>query len=266
MTMADSLTTYSEMSPSNLALSQDESPANADGNNFSGGSLSMDFSAPLTGQARSERVKQMANTHVRPCLPSGPFAWEKFTEKLTPFTQPAYTKMRNVQEVLCKIQTSLRRMPGVSAAESEEIIGQLQSIGQVVSQETSQLIDAIANLTLDNEQTGKHYARMTIEQNLIKADAEDKADSIRGLKLELEKEKEKSMKAESELKRIGMEMNDLSSEFSDFKDKFRSISGTPDSTQELVEVRCPPPFLCRLEVIVTTTTMTMMMMMMMMMM
>jgi hypothetical protein len=44
---------------------QDRSPRSSfAGNGYPGGMLSMDFSAPLTEQARAERIKQMSKNHV----------------------------------------------------------------------------------------------------------------------------------------------------------------------------------------------------------
>ncbi|UKZ54796.1 hypothetical protein TrVGV298_008609 [Trichoderma virens] len=123
--------------------------------------LSVNFSTPLTGPARSERIKQMSNNH------------------------PAYEKSRITQEILVKIQHSLRRMPGVSAKESAEIIQSLIEVGQVISQETSALVEAVMNLHLDQEDTDKAIARMSIEANLAKARTDDQSQTINSLREDL---------------------------------------------------------------------------------
>lgn len=72
--MAESHSTFSEIGSPNHNQSLEQATengalngaVNGDDHGYSGSSLSMDFSAPLSGQARNERVKQMANNHVRP--------------------------------------------------------------------------------------------------------------------------------------------------------------------------------------------------------
>ncbi|KAF5962956.1 hypothetical protein FBULB1_13688 [Fusarium bulbicola] len=140
--------------------------------------LSINFSTPLAGAARSERIKQMTNNH------------------------PAFEKARMSQEILVKIQTSLRRMPGVSSKESNEIIIKLQEVGQIISSETSQLVDALMNLTLDQEDTDKAIARMSIEANLAKAEADDQSHNLGNLRTELADEKSKRQEAEAEATKL----------------------------------------------------------------
>ncbi|KAK7413143.1 hypothetical protein QQX98_007969 [Neonectria punicea] len=157
--------------------------------------LSINFSTPLAGAARSERIKQMTNNH------------------------PAFDKARISQEILVKIQTSLRRMPGVSSKESNEIITQLQEVGQIISQETSQLVDALMNLTLDQEETDKAIARMSIEGNLSKAEADDQAQTISNLRVELSSERDKRKEAEAEVGKIMEDLQRLTCDFKSFKEK-----------------------------------------------
>lgn len=90
-----------------------------------------------------------------------------------------------MQQILVKIQQSLRRMPGVSSAESSEIVLQLQEVGQIISQETSALVDALMNLQLDQEDTDKAVARMSIEANIAKARIDDQGDTILKLQAQL---------------------------------------------------------------------------------
>ncbi|KPM44977.1 hypothetical protein AK830_g1535 [Neonectria ditissima] len=157
--------------------------------------LSINFSTPLAGAARSERIKQMTNNH------------------------PAFAKARVSQEILVKIQTSLRRMPGVSSKESNEIITQLQEVGQIISQETSQLVDALMNLTLDQEETDKAIARMSIEGNLNKASADDQAQTISNLRVELSSERDKRKDAEAEVAKVMDDLQSLTRDFKLFKEK-----------------------------------------------
>ncbi|KAM5361640.1 hypothetical protein ACJZ2D_012983 [Fusarium nematophilum] len=167
--------------------------------------LSINFSTPLAGAARSERIKQMTNNH------------------------PAFVKARTSQEILVKIQTSLRRMPGVSSKESNEIVSQLQEVGQIISTETSQLVDALMNVTLDQEDTDKAIARMSIEANLAKAEADDQAHTISNLRVELANEKGKREEAEAEVTRAVEDLQDLTREFKSFKEKEREGSSDDDA-------------------------------------
>ncbi|KAM0255966.1 hypothetical protein ACHAQJ_005270 [Trichoderma viride] len=157
--------------------------------------LSVNFSTPLNGPARSERIKQMSNNH------------------------PAFEKSRITQEILVKIQHSLRRMPGVSAKESDEIIQRLIEVGQVISQETSALVEAVMNLHLDQEDTDKAIARMSIEANLAKANADDQAQKINSLEDELKLEKEKRANAEASLKDMMEGIADITTEFKQLRDE-----------------------------------------------
>lgn len=96
-------------------------------------------------------------------------------------TQDAFKTSRQMQQVLVRIQHSLRRMPGVSSTESSDMVQQLQEVGQTISQETSALVDAVMNLTLDQEDTDKAVARMSIEANITKARIEEQNNLIRKL-------------------------------------------------------------------------------------
>lgn len=148
----------------------------------------------------------------------------------------AFEKTRLVQEVLYKVQTSLRRMPGVAASESSEIIDQLKDVARMISQETSQLVDAIMNLTLDGDETDKAVTRMGLEASLLKAADEDKAQKIRVLENKLQEEKDARVKAENEVKKIMDELQGLSDEFAAFKDKARNGSGSPNSQNDMIKV------------------------------
>lgn len=110
-------------------------------------------------------------------------------------------------------------MPGVSSNESNEIIAQLQEVGQIISQESSQLVDALMNLTLDQEDTDKAIARMGLEASLMKAETEDKAQTIRDLRGGLESEKKKREQAENDVKEVMSELQVLTGEFKRLKEK-----------------------------------------------
>ncbi|KAG5928079.1 hypothetical protein E4U42_001283 [Claviceps africana] len=172
--------------------------------------LSVDFSTPLSGTARSERIRQLSHNH------------------------PAFEKSRLIQEILVKIQQSLRRMPGVSANESNEIVGQLQEVGQVVSRETSQLVDALINLTLDQEDTDKAIARMGLEASLTKADMEDQAQTIRDLEAGLEAEKAKRGQAEGNLQSVMGELHELTGHVKALKQKAEE-EGENDPRDDIIK-------------------------------
>jgi chromosome segregation ATPase len=144
------------------------------------------------------------------------------------------------QEILVKIQTSLRRMPGVSSKESNEIITKLQEVGQIISSETSQLVDALMNLTLDQEDTDKAIARMSIEANLAKAEADDQSHNLGNLRAELADEKGKRQEAEAEVVKLMDDLQKLTDEFKSAKEKARegSSGGTKSSADhdDLVKV------------------------------
>ena len=137
-------------------------------------------------------------------------------------------------------------MPGVSANESNEIIKRLQEVAQLISQETSQLVDAIMNLTLDSVETDKAVARMGLEASLSKAALEDKAQTIRNRDKELKDEREAREKAEHEVKKIMDDMQGLSAEFSQFKEKARNGNGSLSSQEEMIKASSPSSTaLCR---------------------
>ncbi|KAG5940053.1 hypothetical protein E4U59_002709 [Claviceps monticola] len=147
--------------------------------------LSVDFSTPLSGTARAERIRQLSHNH------------------------PALEKTRAIQEVLVKIQHFLRRMPGVTANESGDIASQLQEVGQVISTETSQLVDALIHLTLDHEDTDRAIARMGLEASLTKATIEDQAQRVRDVEAALGEEKMKREEAEGNLRAVMSESHEL---------------------------------------------------------
>ncbi|OAQ98556.1 hypothetical protein LLEC1_05127, partial [Akanthomyces lecanii] len=110
----------------------------------------------------------------------------------------AFEKSRVMQQILVKIQQSLRRMPGVSSAESSEIVLQLQEVGQIISRETSDLVNAVMNLTLDQEDTDKAVARMSIEANIAKARIDDQCSTIQTLQAQLKEEMDSRAQTEEQ--------------------------------------------------------------------
>lgn len=120
---------------------------------------------------------------------------------------------------MVKIQHSLRRMPGVAANESNEIIQRLIEVGQVISQETSALVEAVMNLHLDQEDTDKAIARMSIEANLAKAHADDQAQRINSLEEEVQQEKKRREDIEESLKNTIGGIADITTEFKQLRDK-----------------------------------------------
>ncbi|KAG8405225.1 hypothetical protein J3458_021892 [Metarhizium acridum] len=204
---------------------------------YQGGSmLSVDFSTPLGGAARAERIRQMSHNHVRSAL-----NLSRTTRQLTSRKQPAFEKSRFAQEILVKIQHSLRRMPGVSSSESGEIVGQLQEVGQVISQETSQLVDALMNLTLDQEDTDKAVARLSLDGTILKAEMDDKAQTIRDLRAELDAEKKKREQAELDVKKVMGDLQRLREDFKRLQEKATRKDGGADADvrDDIVKVRLP---------------------------
>lgn len=146
--------------------------------------------------------------------------------------QPAFAQARIAQEILVKLQTSLRRMPGVSANESNEIISQLQEVGRIISQETSQLVEALMHVTLDSEDTDKAIARMSLEANLAKAQKGDEEQTINDLREELDNEKEKRGHAEGQVRKVMDDLQELTQEFRSWKEKEATPGGSACSDRD----------------------------------
>ncbi|KAI9158517.1 hypothetical protein HJFPF1_06513 [Paramyrothecium foliicola] len=178
--------------------------------------LCVNFNTPLAGAARSERIKQMANNHSP--------------------QQPAFEKARHAQEILVKIQTSLRRMPGVSAKESGELNAQLQEVGHIVSQETSQLVDALMSTVLDSEDTDKAIARLSMDATLAKAQSEGRTQTIENLRNELSEEKSKRQEAESAVREAMGDLQGLAAEFKALQDKAGAKEEPKVGRDELIKV------------------------------
>lgn len=142
--------------------------------------------------------------------------------------KPAFDRSRQSQEILVKLQTSLRRTPGISANESAEIIEQLQQVGQIISQETSALVDALMKTQLDQEDTEKAVARMSLDNNLVKAEKDDLAQKANDLKKDLNAEKQKREEAENEVKKIMEDLFNLTKDFRALREKSGKGEGSPD--------------------------------------
>ena len=144
-----------------------------------------------------------------------------------------------MQALLVKIQTALRRMPGISAKEANEIIDELQEVGQTINQETSQLVDAVTNMILDQEEADKALARMNIESTLAKAKTEDQEQTISDIRGELTKEKERMSQEQSEMEKL---MHDFDVLKSDYKN-LQEAKGPPKdlSPDQLAKVKVSDP-------------------------
>lgn len=129
-------------------------------------------------------------------------------------------------------------MPGVSANESGEIVAQLQEVGQIISQETSQLVDALMNLTLDQEETDKALSRMSLEATLIKAETDDKAQAIRDLRAEVDAEKKKREQAEHDVKEVMSDLHGLTEDFKKVKERAarKDEDADADTRDDMVKV------------------------------
>ncbi|KAI6779803.1 uncharacterized protein J7T54_003727 [Emericellopsis cladophorae] len=176
---------------------------------YSSAMCSVDFHAPLSQEARNEKVKQICKKH------------------------PALVQTRRAQGLLADLQTTIRRMPGVSAVEGRQIIDQLREVSQVTSQETSKLVGAIAHLTIDSDDTDRSIARMSLDHNLVKATSED---TIQKLKQELVSEKDKRTAVENVAREVSQDMEMLKGEFEEFRVRvMRGLGGSPDTQNDIVK-------------------------------
>lgn len=124
-------------------------------------------------------------------------------------------------------------MPGVSASESHEIIHELKEVGQMISQETSALVDALMNVSLDQEDTERAVARLSIEGNIAKAETDKKMQRIDDLEKDLANEIEKRREAEVSVKQAVDQLQKLMAEFRELKRK-SADDGT--KTPEMIRV------------------------------
>lgn len=130
-------------------------------------------------------------------------------------------------------------MPGVSSHEANELVARLQEVGQIVNQETTQLVDALMNLTLDQEDTDKAIARMSIEANLTGAKTDDQAQTISSLRAELMAERGKREQVEAETNKVLESLEGFKAEFKAFKDNVekqkRDAAVEPDNLVKVGE-------------------------------
>lgn len=149
-------------------------------------------------------------------------------------------KMRHIQEVLHKVQTSLRRIPGVCSNEAQQMVSDLQEVGQLVSTESGQMIDCIVNMQLDSEFNQSDFARMSVSATLEKAQLDRANERIKELERELNGVKKQAIsgreKLEKEKNEIQEDLKMMSHEFAQFRDKVQQSSGSPDSRDGLVKV------------------------------
>lgn len=127
-------------------------------------------------------------------------------------------------------------MPGVSAAEANEIIGQLQEVGQTISTETSQLVDALMNVILDQEDTDKAVAKMSIGANLAKAEKEDQQKTMAKLREELQDEKEKREVAQDQVSKVRQELKELTEDFKSMKNREGSSDSSATGRTTMIKV------------------------------
>lgn len=108
-------------------------------------------------------------------------------------------------------------MPGVSSNESKEIGDQLQQIGQIVSRDTVRLVEEHAKTTLDYQDTEKAIARLSLQSNLAKADAEKRVAKFDRLYTDYVNEREKREQYESDIQIITKYLQSLSNELRGFQ-------------------------------------------------
>lgn len=94
-------------------------------------------------------------------------------------------------------QAAILCMQGVPGSEANKLASQLREVGHLVTQETAQLVDAVVNLSLDQEDTDKAIARISIAANLAGAKTDDQAQTISQLRGKLTEERAKREEAES---------------------------------------------------------------------
>ncbi|EQL01648.1 hypothetical protein OCS_02635 [Ophiocordyceps sinensis CO18] len=200
--------------------------------------LSVDFSTPLGGAARMERIKQMTQNHASCPLKT---EYRILNGMLTRGPQLAFENSRHTQAILVKAQHALRRMPGVSSPEANELVSQLKAVGQMINQETSQLVDALMNVTLDQEETDKAIARMSIDANLAQAMTDDQAQTISDLRAEVKTEREKRARLEAEAKQALQRIEALGEELDRVRHHVveeRHESTPPDDLVQVGESAC----------------------------
>ncbi|UNI19993.1 hypothetical protein JDV02_006132 [Purpureocillium takamizusanense] len=176
--------------------------------------LTVDFSTPLAGPARAAKLRQMAEKH------------------------PAFENCQRIQQILAAVQKAI-----VSSApagvEPAALAAQIGEVGTLVNQETAQLVEAVVTLSLDQEDTDKAIARISIAANLAGAKTDDQAQTISQLTAELAAEKNKCEQAEAGAKETGAVLEELMTEVKALKETMRTAWQTGPSQAELIKVRQP---------------------------
>ncbi|KAK7208925.1 hypothetical protein V2G26_016103 [Clonostachys chloroleuca] len=173
--------------------------------------LSVDFSAPLAGDQRSERIKQMSKNH------------------------PSIERSRGIQEVLVNVQTSLRRMPGVSTGESKEINDQLKEAGQIISQDTNQLVRDLMSSSLELQENNQAVIRMSIESNLLKATVDQKDQEINHLRQQLAEAHERREETDVYVKQILDNLNSVTDEAKTLKETTQNCDPSHEGCEKLIK-------------------------------
>jgi polyhydroxyalkanoate synthesis regulator phasin len=118
-------------------------------------------------------------------------------------------------------------MPGVSSAQANEIIDQLQEVGRITTTETSNLVNAIACMMVDHQDSNEAAARLCMEITLARARIDDLTSQTGELRNEVLEERNKRQLAECDVKKIMGELHDLNKEFN-----------TSTGRDELIDVSC----------------------------
>ncbi|KFA81866.1 hypothetical protein S40288_01684 [Stachybotrys chartarum IBT 40288] len=238
-------------------VSMDEARSNGthegDNNNGSGSSnrssevLGANYSGTvMTEKARLQKIKEIESSHVSPGLAM----YMSSLAMLTP-EQGAFDKVRVIQGILHSLTTSLRRMPGVSSAQANEIIDQLQEVGRITTTETSNLVNAIACMMVDHQDSNEAAARLCMEITLARARIDDLTSQTGELRNEVLEERNKRQLAECDVKKIMGELHDLNKEFNTstgrdelidhFQDTIKHLEDQVNNRRSLWVMKHPDP-------------------------
>ncbi|KAJ6441910.1 activator 1 subunit 3 [Purpureocillium lavendulum] len=184
--------------------------------------LTVDFSTPLAGAARDAKLRQMAEKH------------------------PAYGDCQRIQQRLGGIRDVIINTPGVANDDCVALTQQLREIGMMVRQETAQLVDAVVTLSLDQEDTDKAIARISIAANLAGAKTDDQAHTINQLtaavaseKEKLAAEKTKREQAEAGAKKTAVVLEELMTDVKALKETMSRAWQIGPSQADLVQALAP---------------------------
>lgn len=155
--------------------------------------------------------------------------------------------LRRVQQLLHGVQTSLLRIPGVCSNEAQQMASELREVAQVVTTESGQLIDGLVNMKIDAQYQMNDCARMGVNSTLQGADLDRARFQVNQLQSEIESLKSVATsdreKLEKERDEIKKDLQMISEEFAQFRDKVQENSGSPNSRDDLIKVSFPlePP-------------------------